>query len=110
MRIHNNDVGPAHGYFVGSKGAGDVSNISIVGNRLRSEPMRVSNRPPPGAEPATPRLVHRQQPAENQFGSPRAAFHLLYTDRVTVTGNWVPLQDDRHPAQVGFECTTAVNE
>jgi hypothetical protein len=66
--------------------------------------MHVSNRPPEALSPRRHDWYIADNRAENQFGSPRAAFHLLYTDRVTVTGNWVPLQDGRHPPQVGFEC------
>jgi hypothetical protein len=112
VRIHDNDVGPAHGYFVGSKGAGDVSNISIVGNRLKGEPLHISNRPPRELSPRRHDWYIANNRAENQFGSPRAAIHLIYTIGVTVTGNYVPLQDGRHPAQVGFECIqcSAVSE
>ena len=103
VRIHDNLVGPTRGGFVNAKGAGDVSNISIVGNLLRGQPMGVANKPPDDLSPRRHDWYVADNRSENKAGSPHGVFYFVHTDRVTVVNNWVPLAAGRHPPQLGTE-------
>jgi hypothetical protein len=110
VRILDNRVGPANGLFVGSKGAGDVSHISIVGNSLLDgEPM--------GVVAQTANGIRRHDwyvgnnVAVDSVGSPHGAIRFAGMDRITVTGNTVPLNDKRNPPQQAtqyVDCTGIV--
>jgi hypothetical protein len=110
VKILNNRVGPAHGVFVGAKGAGDVSNISVVGNvLLDGEPMGLSNQSPDGIRRHDWYVANNV--AEDPTGSGHGAFRFVDVDRITVTGNRIPLKDGRHPPQLATQyirCTGIV--